>query len=309
LPYVSLFCRKELEEVLREFPPDIETPELSPGTDDQDLQKLSKPGTYTDEWGSVWHIGEPGIIGEVKKPALSDWSAMDHFQPPWNVVRKRDLSHFNRRCDASDNFMLSAASARPFERLQFVRGTENVFTDLAYGTKEIRTLIEMIHEFYLADVASWTASNADGVFLMDDWGTQEGLLIKPKMWREVFKPLYREYCDTIHASGKFAFFHSDGNIEPIYGELIEIGIDAINSQLFCMDIETLAKQYKGSVTFWGEIDRQHVLPNGSTADVSNAVRRVRDAMDDGTGGVIAQCEWGKDNSQENIRAVFEAWLL
>jgi hypothetical protein len=56
-----------------------------------------------------------------------------------------------------------------------------------------------------------------------------------------------------------------------------------------------------------ELDRQHVLPFGSTDDVRNAVRRVRDAFDDGKGGVIAQCEWDKDNSKENIKAVFEAW--
>ncbi len=50
-----------------------------------------------------------------------------------------------------------------------------------------------------------------------------------------------------------------------------------------------------------------MLPFGSTEDVRAAVRRVRNAFDDGNGGVIAQCEWGKDNSRENIEAVFEEW--
>jgi hypothetical protein len=39
-----------------------------------------------------------------------------------------------------------------------------------------------------------------------------------------------------------------------------------------------------------------------------AVRRVRAALDDGVGGVIAQCEWGLHDPAENIAAVFEAWL-
>jgi uroporphyrinogen decarboxylase len=103
------------------------------------------------------------------------------------------------------------------------------------------------------------------------------------------------------------FFHSDGHIAAIYGDLIEIGVNALNSQLFCMDIEDLARKYKGQITFWGEIDRQHVMPFGTTDDVRNAVRRVRNALDDGTGGVIAQCEWGKDNSKENVEAVFKEW--
>ncbi len=75
-----------------------------------------------------------------------------------------------------------------------------------------------------------------------------------------------------------------------------------------MDIERLAEQFRGQVTFWGEIDRQYVLPFGSTDEVSAAVARVRDALDDGSGGVIAQCEFGKDNPRENIEAVFRAWL-
>ncbi len=74
-----------------------------------------------------------------------------------------------------------------------------------------------------------------------------------------------------------------------------------------MNIEDLAKRYKGEITFWGEIDRQHALPFGSEDDVRLAVRRVRDAFDNGNGGVIAQCEWGKDNSRANIESVFEAW--
>lgn len=308
LPYISLFRKDELDELLSLYPSDFGQPELSPGSSDTGLQRLAQPGSYTDDWGSVWEVGEPGIIGEVKSPALAEWPALATFQPPWELVRDRDLAHANRNCASSDSFMLSPACARPFERLQFLRGTENTFIDLADRRPEIFKLTEMIHEFYLADVRNWARSEVDGVFLMDDWGANNALLIDPKIWREIFKPLYRDYCDLIHAAGKFVFFHSDGNIEAIYGDLVEIGVDAINSQLFCMNIEELAKRYKGRITFWGEIDRQHVLPFGSPDDVRAAVRRVRNALDDGTGGVIAQCEWGKDNSKDNIEAVFRAWL-
>jgi len=87
-----------------------------------------------------------------------------------------------------------------------------------------------------------------------------------------------------------------------------VGMDAINSQLFCMDIEALAAKYKGKVTFWGEIDRQHVLPFAAADEVRQAVMRVRRALDDGSGGIIAQCEWGKNNPKQNIEMVFETWL-
>lgn len=308
LPYISLFCKDELDALQAEFPSDIGSPELSPGSGDTELTTLAQTGVYTDEWGSVWEVGEPGIIGEVKAPALADWAKLDSFKAPWATIDQRDLDHINRCCDTSDTFMLSSVCARPFERLQFLRGTENLFMDLAYDTAELRKLIEIVHEFYLADVKFWAGSNVNAVFLMDDWGTNLSLLISPDVWRAVFKPLYHDYCQIIHDAGKFAFFHSDGHIAAIYPDLIEVGMDAINSQLFCMDIEELGRQFRGKVTFWGEIDRQHVLPFGTPDDVRQAVARVGNALATPAGGVIAQCEWGKDNSVENVRAVFEAWL-
>jgi hypothetical protein len=166
----------------------------------------------------------------------------------------------------------------------------------------------MLHAYYLEDIRGWCSSNVDGVMFMDDWGTQNTLLIRPQTWRELFKPLYQEYVNLIHAAGKFAFFHSDGHISAIYPDLIEIGVDAVNSQLFSMDIEALGRLYKGKITFWGEIDRQHILPFGSVDEVRAAVWRVRSALQDPAGGVIAQCEWGVDNPGKNIRAVYETWL-
>ncbi|KPK85070.1 MAG: hypothetical protein AMJ81_04310, partial [Phycisphaerae bacterium SM23_33] len=83
----------------------------------------------------------------------------------------------------------------------------------------------------------------------------------------------------------------------------------VNSQLFCMDVEQIGRRFKGRISFWGEIDRQHVLPFGTAAECRAAVGRVRRALDDGTGGLIAQCEWGVSNPPENIQAVFEAWEM
>lgn len=308
LPYISLFRQDELDAFYEEYPVDIGRSQLSPGQSDETVEATRKIGTYRDAWGSVWHVGEPGVVGEVKEPAIADWSDLAKFQPPWEVIRKRDLSYVNQMCESSDQFMLSDVTARPFERLQFLRGSEALYMDLGYGPQELLRLLEMVHEFYLEDIRAWCKSSVDGIVFMDDWGSNISLLINPKTWRELFKPLYKEYCDLIHAAGKYAFFHSDGHIMAIYPDLIEVGIDAVNSQLFCMDIEELARCYKGKITFWGEIDRQYALPFGQPSDVEAAVRRVRRALDDGSGGVIAQCEWGKDNSKLNVETVFKAWM-
>lgn len=307
LPYATLFRQDELDAFLSEYPLDMETVRSSPDWLAKMRSTIGQAGQYEDDWGSVWSVGEPGVIGEVKNPVLADWSGLDVFQPPWHLIKERNLDLINRRCAESDRFVCSETCARPFERMQFLRGTEELFIDIAYGSKEFFQLLGMVHEFYLEDIRCWCRSDVDGVFLMDDWGSNDSLLINPDTWRQIFKPLYREYCDIIHSAGKYVFFHTDGHTQAIFADFIEVGFDAVNAQLFCMDIEKLAQDFKGRVTFWGEIDRQYVLPFGTPEEVRQAVMRVRNALDDGTGGVIAQCEWGKNNPEENIRTVFDTW--
>ena len=307
LPYVSLFQKGDFSNLVESYPLDICTSQISPGWNEKVIRSTASVGYYTDDWGSVWYVGEPGVIGEVKKPILSDWSELKKFNLPWHLIRNRDIDFINKSCEKSEMFMLSDVTARPFERIQFLRGTENTFCDLAYGTKEFQSLLSMVHDFYLEDIRSWCNTSVDGIVFMDDWGSNNTLLVDPKTWREIFKPLYREYCTLIHEHKKFAFFHTDGHTEQIFKDFLEVGIDAINSQLFTINIEELARKYRGKITFWGEIDRQHILPFGKPEDVFNAVIRLRKVLDDGTGGVIAQCEWGKNNPIQNIKAVFEAW--
>ncbi len=307
LPAIALFRSADLHELLERYPSDIDAPQISPGSNKGTLQNTAKVGSYRDDWGSVWHVGEPGVVGEVKEPALPRWDGLSKFQPPWKTLKTMDMDYVNRRCETSQKFMLSKVTARPFERLQFLRGSENLYMDLGYNSRELRKLVEMVHDFYIREITLWCKSNVDAVFLMDDWGSNNSLLISPEMWREMFKPLYRDYCQLIHSCNKFVFFHTDGFIEPIFSDFIELGVDAINSQLFTMDIEKLGEQYGGKITFWGEIDRQYVLPFGSRREVRDAVRRVGSAIHSDAGGIIAQCEWGKNVSTENIAAVFETW--
>ncbi len=320
-PAVQVFQRKELEDLLRRIPMDIGTPEFKRGISDRQKghpivtagtpgwqKTVTKKGQkWIDEWGSVRYVGEDGLFGVVNEPVLDDLSGINEFSAPWECLKSTDLSEVNRNCAESDKFMISDICARPFERLQFLRGTEKFFVDLAYARKELFQLRDMVHEYNLEHIRIWLKTDVDGIFMMDDWGTQSGLLISPSTWREFLRPLYEEYCNLVHKHGKYVFFHSDGDIEEIFEDVIEVGIDAINAQLFCMDIERLAEKFKGRITFWGEIDGQRLLPFGGVDQVTEAVYRVRLALDDRRGGVIAQCNWGKNNPSNNIQAVFDAW--
>lgn len=309
LPGVKVNRPDEYNSILKEFPLDIlwastvfpYTPDLN-GIPDYRL-----PGFYPDHWGSVWQVGEPGVMGEVCQPALPDWSGLVNFRPPFATLRKQDMEPVHRLCGTSDCFILSDWTANPFERLQFLRGPENLYLDIGYGTLEMRRLLAMVHDFYLEYIHRWCQTPVDGIVFSDDWGSNQGLLIHPRTWRALFKPLYSEYVSLIHSCGKFAFFHTDGNIQLIYEDLVEIGIDAVNSQLFVMDIEELGRKFRGQVTFWGELDRQHILPFGSPDQVQESVRLVKRALGSEKGGCIACLEWGIPDPIENIRAAYAAW--
>ncbi len=307
LPGVVWFRRDELEAVQRRFPSDFAVPDYRYGAAERARGEPCRRGQYVDAWGCVWHVAEDGVVGEVKEPAIRELSDIASYRPPFELLDGADLSRVDRSCAETDLFTRVGTETRPFERLQFLRGTEQLLMDLAYGEPAIEQLLRMVHDFFCREMEMWAATDVDGVQFMDDWGSQTALLISPRMWRETFKPLYRDYCSILKSRGKRVFFHSDGNIEEIIPDLIEIGVDALNSQLFCMDIEKLGELYLGRITFWGEIDRQQVLSFGTPDDVRAAVRRVRAALDRGQGGVIAQCEWGLETPRENIEAVFEEW--
>lgn len=306
LPGIERSRAAELARMRDRFPCDIGGPRLAYARGFAARGEEYRRGSYTDEWGCGFEALEDGVIGEVKRPPLADWSALDALRPPREILDV-DWAEADRADDGTDRFVLAGTSVRPFERMQFLRGTENLLLDLASGDGRLLKLRSLVHEFFLEELLRWVERDVDGISFMDDWGTQSALLVAPALWREYFKPLYRDYAAAIRGAGKFVFFHSDGMIADIIPDLIEIGVQALNSQLFCMDIEGLGQRFRGRIAFWGEIDRQHVLPFGSPDDVRRAVRRVRAALDDGSGGVIAQCEWGLRDPFENIAAMFEEW--
>jgi uroporphyrinogen decarboxylase len=298
----------EVEEMRFRYASDITRPTFQYARGQRGQGCRREVGDYTDAWGCTWRIPRRGIVGELVQPALVDGAAAQHYRPPLEILEQADLCDVNRGCAATSQFVLFWSETCPFERLQALRGPERAFADLAHGTSQVRHLLGMIHDFNCREMQLWASSDVDGVVFMDDWGSQSGLLVSPDMWRDWFKPLYGEYCDILHAADKYVFFHSDGNISDIFGDLVQLGVDAINAQLFSMDLEGLAADYRGQVTFWGEIDRLRILPQGTPDEVRAAVCRVQRALDFGRGGLIAQCEWGPDAPFQNVAAVFEQWL-
>ena len=311
LPWAEEHYPSELAEIRRRYPSDIvaaPSPMLRSSRVKGDPYAI---GSYTDEWGCVFVNIQRGAIGEVRDPIVPDLAAWRRVvSPPYETLTVdsgRAREEVNRFCGGTGLFVLAEACPRPWERYQFLRGTTDALMDVALMEGDAAGLLDAIHHYYLAELAFWTETEVDAIRFMDDWGSQNQLLISPASWRRVFKPLYREYAERAHEAGKFIFMHSDGNIEQIYPDLVEIGIDAVNSQLFCMDRERLAAAVKGKITFWGEIDRQQILPSENAEEGRRGVRELARHLYDPSGGIIAQCEFGLAANPAVVAAVFEEW--
>jgi uroporphyrinogen-III decarboxylase len=210
-------------------------------------------------------------------------------------------------CESTDRFVVASDLARPFERMHFIRGAENLFIDLALENKGMLEMLLKVHDFYCKVLEIWSKTKVDALFAMDDWGSQRSLLINPEVWRKLFKPLYRDYVDIAHKNGKKMLFHSDGCTLDIIDDLIDVGFDAANLQIFVIGIDKL-KPFRSRMTFWGEIDRQHLLPRGTPIEIDAAVNSVYETLwEPGKGGAIAQCEFGPGANPANVSRVYEAW--
>lgn len=305
LPWAEAQHTGALQKLRRDFPDDIvSAPALYLRLPPTQGDKYTR-GKYVDEWGCTFSNPLNGIIGIVQKPRIAQWSELEGLSPPDELLSLNQEA-VNAFCRESDRFVLGDTSVRPFERLQFIRTMEQALMDLLERPSELFILLDRMHQFYCREIEIWAQTEVDGITFMDDWGTQNGLLIPPALFREIFKPMYREYAEIAHKHGKYLFMHSDGYITEIIPDLIEVGVDALNSQIFCMGVEELGEKFRGKITFWGEIDRQHLLVNGTQKEISQAVKQVFQSLY-AEGGIIAQCEFGLEARPENVAAVFAAW--
>jgi hypothetical protein len=308
LPWAENTYPQEYQEIVGMYPPDIIGPTVTYREKGIARGNAYEIGDSNDDWGCRFTNIQRGVHGEAKEPIVSpddeEWEDISRIHIPVEWL-SFEIDEVNRFCASTDKFVLSGGCPRPFEQLQFIRGSEQLFVDLALRPAGLFNFIGKMHRFYCELLEKWGKTDVDALTMMDDWGTQRALLINPDAWVEIFKPLYKDYIDIAHRAGKKMFMHSDGNTLAIYPHLIELGLDAFNSQIFCIGIDKL-EAFRGKITFWGEVDRQHLLPEGSPDQIHEAIRKVHESLWH-NGGCIAQCEFGPAGKPENVRQVFASW--
>jgi uroporphyrinogen-III decarboxylase len=172
--------------------------------------------------------------------------------------------------------------------MSFLREPTNLYIDLAEDNEGVNELADRFVEYNLYYIEHYLKAGVDCMYFMDDWGSQDRLLISPKRWREFFKPRYKRWFDEIKAAGMHPWMHSCGHIIDILPALVEAGLDVIQmDQQENMGLESLDKRVGGRVAFWCPVDIQQTMVHGSIEDIVAYVRRMIATLGSHNGGLIS----------------------
>ena len=263
-----------------------------------------------NEWGYHLESMNDGTMGHPTSAYIPDWQAFESFAPP-TVMEERRMSQLAAFLEKSeDRYLLASLDLSGFTVYTLLRGFENSMVDFMTEQKRFSMLMDMIVDFE-NDLATLAAHRGfHGIHYVDDWGTQKGLMISPKLWRELFKPRYKYQFEHAHRLGLDVWYHSCGDISSITDDLHEIGIDVLNiAQPNVVDTEKIGQRLRGKQCFLMPISYQTVSISGTVDEIYAEAARLHAQLAAPTGGFIGYVEeYGcMGMSDENYRACSEAF--
>jgi uroporphyrinogen decarboxylase len=151
------------------------------------------------------------------------------------------------------------------------------------------------------------------VGISDDYGSQNGLLFSPAVFRKVFKPRLRRLVERIRAlTTARVYIHSDGAVAELIPDFIDIGIDGLNPVQYTargMDAVRLKRQFGRDFGFFGGGIDNEVLSYGTVDAVRDDARRQIRALAPGGGYLFATIHnIPPEAPPENVAAFFDTGL-
>jgi len=255
-----------------------------------------------DAWGVTWNLEEgaeggtyPARDGHVvtdlhrwrEQVAIPDVDALDwsHLVGRHRLGDERPLAEVDR----AESIVTGITGFGAFERSWLLLGMEQALIAYVTETDLMEELAAAIADYKIRLIERFDdEADLDMVWYGDDWGTQKGLFIPPDIWRRTVGKHTQRVCDAIKRRGLLINLHSDGKIDDIFGDVVNMGADIWNPAQPCNDLAMLKRKYGRRITFCGAIDSQFVLdrPGVTPDEVRAEVRKRIDELAPG-GGYIA----------------------
>lgn len=199
------------------------------------------------------------------------------------------------------------AGLRPFGMFNtiFTMGIEA----FSYALYDNRKLIEEVMDRYIewncVVVEKLQQVGIDFIMAYNDMAFRSGPIVSPQIFREVFLPKMKIVADKIKIPW---VFHSDGNLAPVFDDLLTLGMNGINPfEPPIMDIKKYKEEYGRRICLWGNIDLVYTLTRGTTEEVEAEVKqRIREVGPNG-GFILASANSITDYCKvENVWAMINA---
>ena len=253
----------------------------------------------TDMWGVEWKPAANtfATYNEVASHPLAEARTLKELEahnwpsPDWMSVS--DLKEEIEALNQAEPRAIVLPAGGFFEIAWFLRGLEQFLMDMLQRPHFADFIHGKVTRFY-KEVTTRALEASDGqidiVWSSSDVGMQTGMICSPEMWREQIKPWHRELVVPFKEMGLKTRYHTDGSVEPIIEDLIEMGLDLldpIQPKAEGMEAENLQAKFGGRISFYGGVDTQELLPFGTPQQVEEDVLRLIEVLGSNGGYVAA----------------------
>jgi len=271
------------------------------------------PITSIDEWGTARVPGDFYHFTRRRFPMADLTSAQQIHDYPWPDF-KEDYRHEHLESSAKAlrdaDWPVQGSVAHIWETAWQLRGMDRLMMDFVDNPDMAAAILDHITDLKCFLAKRCAEAGADMLHLGDDVGMQDRLMMSPAMWSEWLKPRLAKVIAAGRAvsPGVHAFYHSDGQIEPIIPDLIEVGVTVLNPvQPECMDPAKLKRQYGDRLAFWGTVGTQSTMPFGTPDDVRACIKERIETVGYDGGLLLAPTHvLEPEVPWENVLAFFEA---
>lgn len=308
------------EEVLQRLKVDTRIVHGKPPRVRKDREIVTEEGSYIiDEWGVKFFKPCDGSYYDIVEHPLYEAELDSIEEYPWpdpeDMGRIEGVGDEARELHENTDFAVVGSPGghvKIFEQSWYLRGFEQLLCDMLLNPKFVHALFRKVTDLHKAKMAKFLsacAQHIDIVRVADDLGSQRGPLISPDLYREMLRPYHAEFFGfTKEMTDAKLFLHSDGDIYPLLGDLVEIGVDIIEPvQPKCGEMipRKLKEEYGEKLCFCTGVD-PYTMSRGERRDVVLAVRDLIKVYGPGGGFILGPVnDIQSDVAPENIVTVYE----
>lgn len=278
---------------------------------DTDIREPIDEVHHRDGYGGIWRTDRRPW--HLEQPPL-DKTSFDgyEFPEPEKFFRPEWKKNALNICQNNqESFLIGSLGWGLFERSWNLRGFQNALIDAVAEPDFYEEMLDKLMNLYLHFVEYTVDLPIDAIMFGDDWGDQRGVILGPERWRKFIKPKWAKIYEAVHSGGKYVITHSCGSVVDIMPDIIEIGVDVLESvqpEAAGMNPYELKKKWGDKITFWGCLGSQSIIPFGKHKEIKQEVKRLCSEMGRGGGYILAPAKpLQPETPTENAVAVIEAF--